>query len=165
MSITRGTRRLAFQALFQIDAHHAAGGKKNTDKDVRLIRESLVEEHPGLSAVELDSAMELALGAWADRAAADKATVELAPTWPAHRQAAVDRAILRLAHFDMTKGPGSDKPKIVVNDAVELAKEFSTDKSPGFVNALLDKVLKRVLGVSSASAEAEPAAIEEPDPS
>ncbi|MEO0715978.1 MAG: transcription antitermination factor NusB, partial [Planctomycetota bacterium] len=36
-------------------------------------------------------------------------------------------------------------PKAAVNEAVELAKRFSTEKSPAFVNALLDKVLKRVL--------------------
>jgi hypothetical protein len=40
-----------------------------------------------------------------------------------------------------------------VNEAVELAKEFSTDKSPAFVNALLDKVLKRVLKEQSAVEE------------
>ncbi len=151
MSVNRGVRRLAFQAIFQIDAQQSAGGRHNTEKDLRLIRESLVLEHPGLSATELDHAMELASEAWRDRAAADKATAELAPTWPARRQAAVDRAILRLAHYDMTKGPGREKPKVVVNDAVELAKEFSTEKSPGFVNALLDKVLKRVLGEAAAS--------------
>lgn len=150
MSVNRGVRRLAFQALFQIDAQHATGGRQNTEKDLRLIRDSLVEEHPGMSVTELDHAMELASEAWRDRASADKVTSELAPTWPARRQAAVDRAILRLAHYDMTKGPGREKPKVVVNDAVELAKEFSTEKSPGFVNALLDKVLKRVLGESAA---------------
>ena len=41
---------------------------------------------------------------------------------------------------------GKTQPKIAVNEAVELAKEFGTDRSPAFVNGLLDKVLKRVLG-------------------
>jgi transcription termination factor NusB len=36
-----------------------------------------------------------------------------------------------------------------VNEAVELAKQFSTEHSPGFVNAILDKILKRVLAGSS----------------
>jgi N utilization substance protein B len=55
----------------------------------------------------------------------------------------VDRAILRLAHFEMTSGKTA--PKIVVNEAVELAKRYSTERSPSFINALLDKVLKEVL--------------------
>jgi N utilization substance protein B len=67
----------------------------------------------------------------------------LAPGWPAHRQPAVDRAILRLAHYELKLG--KVHPKIIVNEAIELAKEFSTDKSPAFVNGLLDKVLHQVL--------------------
>ena len=40
---------------------------------------------------------------------------------------------------------GRTAPKVVVNEAVELAKEFSTERSPAFVNGVLDKILKRVL--------------------
>ncbi len=42
------------------------------------------------------------------------------------------------------------KPKAAVNEAVELAKVFSTKQSPGFVNGILDKVLKRVLSDQAA---------------
>ena len=45
------------------------------------------------------------------------------------------------------------KPKASVNEAVELAKAFSTKNSPGFVNGILDKVLKRVLAKANAAAE------------
>jgi transcription termination factor NusB len=44
---------------------------------------------------------------------------------------------------------------LVVNEAVELAKQFSTADSPGFVNALLDKILKRVLAESPAGSSPE----------
>ena len=56
--------------------------------------------------------------------------------------AAADRPILRpgLVRDDQRQ----DTAKIAVNEAVELAKEFSTDRSPAFVNGLLDKVLKRL---------------------
>lgn len=144
MSTSRDIRRLAFQALFQLDANSGTGAE--------AIRSGLAIEHTAdMTAEEINEAMALAQGAWSDRAFADRAMVKLAPTWPAYRQAAVDRAILRLAHYDMIKGPGAAKPKVVVNDAVELAKEFSTEKSPGFVNALLDKVLKEVLGAKDVS--------------
>ena len=76
---------------------------------------------------EKDRAIALASGAYEDRAKADGVMLELAPTWPASRQAAVDRAILRLAHFEMTRG--KTPPKVAVNEAVELAKTFSTEKS------------------------------------
>ena len=41
-------------------------------------------------------------------------------------------------------------PKAAVNEAVELAKAFSTDKSPSFINGLLSRVLKRVAGEAAA---------------
>jgi len=141
----RDIRRLAFQVLFQLDARG--------ERDALAIREAaLAEEAPGLSERDRERAVDLAQAAFAGRAEADRVMLELAPTWPSHRQAAVDRAILRLAHYEMTSG--RTPPKIAVNEAVELAKEFSTDKSPAFVNGLLDKVLKRVLAHSAAAPEA-----------
>lgn len=133
MATPRDIRRLAFQALFQLDARGVI--------DSEDIRQSL-EENPDFKPADRDKAFALANAAFAARAKADAAMLELAPTWPAHRQAAVDRAILRLAHYEMTAGGVA--PKVAVNEAVELAKDFSTDKSPGFVNGLLDKILKQV---------------------
>ncbi len=64
----------------------------------------------------------------------------LAPEWPTHRLAGVDRAILRLCHHELTSG--ANPAPIVLNEAVELARHFSTDRSPAFINALLDKIAK-----------------------
>ena len=80
---------------------------------------------------------------------------ELAPEWPAHRMPAIDRAVLRLAFFEMHHS--TNPPKAVVNEAVELAKHFSTADSPKFINALLDKVLKRVLAARPGVEATEPA--------
>lgn len=151
MASPHDIRRLAFQTLFQLDARG--------EVDAQDVRESIesVEDLAGFSAKDRRGAFELASGAYAHRAQADAAMKELAPTWPAHRQAAVDRAILRLAHFEMHHTP--TQPKIVVNEAVELAKEFSTDRSPAFVNGLLDKILKKVL----AAREGKPEGTRGPD--
>lgn len=146
MATPREIRRLAFQALYQLDARAGA--------DADQVRVSL-DPAEELTDVDRDRAMEIALAAWAVRAGADEEFRALAPAWPVHRQAAVDRAILRLAHFEMTSG--RTPPKVAVNEAVELAKEFSTDRSPSFVNGLLDKVLKRVLGTPPAGGAPSPA--------
>ena len=69
----------------------------------------------------------------------------------------MDRAILRLAHYEMTSG--RTNPKVVVNEAVELAKEFSTERSPAFVNGVLDKVLKRMAAKPIEAADDESAAL------
>jgi transcription antitermination protein NusB len=133
MARPREIRRLAFQMLFQLDARGGEAGSM----------EPSGQEAEGLTPADFRKAGELAQGAYEARERADREMETLAPGWPAHRQAAVDRSILRLAHFEMTSGRTA--PKIVVNEAVELAKEFGTEKSPAFVNGLLDKVLKRVL--------------------
>jgi N utilization substance protein B len=135
MATPRELRRLAFQTLFQLDARGAAL------VDAQTVRDSL-ENAEGYTPAERQKAFDLAAAAFERRDEADREMELLAPSWPAHRQAAVDRAILRLAHYEMTAGGVA--AKIAVNEAVELAKEFSTDKSPAFINGLLDKVLKRV---------------------
>lgn len=132
MSSSNAVRSLAFQLLFQLDA---SGGGDPAELAAQM-------EH-GLAAREVRRACDLAAAAFADRALADAATTELAPAWPANRQPAIDRAILRLAHHEITKDPAQGA--IVINEAVNLAKEFGTEKSPGFVNALLDKILKAKL--------------------
>lgn len=62
-----------------------------------------------------------------------------APKFPVDKIAFVDLAILRLAifelHFDQQQ-----PPKVVMNEAVELAKEMGGDRSPAFVNAVLGKI-------------------------
>ncbi len=133
MATPREVRKLAFQVLYQLDAR--------SDSDIEHVRASL-EPTEGLSAKECDKAFEMGRAAFEGRAGADAEILELAPTWPSHRLAAVDRAILRLAWWEMTSG--KTQLKVAVNEAVELAKEFSTEKSPAFVNGVLDRVLKRL---------------------
>lgn len=144
MALPREIRRLAFQTLYQLDARR--GG------DTEEVR-ATIEEEEGFGRGDRDRAFATAAAAWEHRAEADAAMVELAPEWPTHRLAAVDRTILRLAYYEMTRG--GIAPKIIVNEAVELAKSFSTERSPAFVNALLDKVLKRLGAAEPHSARAE----------
>ena len=149
MSATpRDIRRLAFQVLYQMDAR---GGDDSTE--VASIGEE-DERGPRFTPAEQKKAYELARAAYEGREAADTFMTEAAPGWPAHRQAAVDRAILRLAHHEMVSG--KTHPKIAVNEAVELAKAYSTDKSPAFINGLLDRLLKKVLGQKAAAEESTP---------
>ncbi|HYE61502.1 MAG TPA: transcription antitermination factor NusB [Phycisphaerales bacterium] len=129
-------RRLAFQLLYELDQ------KRPGDADAAMVVRDALKGVRDLGPVAAEVVSELVLGAWSARSAADAEYRELAPEWPTHRQAAVDRALLRLAHFEMSSG--RNPAKVVVNETVELAKHFSTEKAPGFINALLDKVMKRV---------------------
>lgn len=59
--------------------------------------------------------------------------------WSLDRMPAVDRALLRLATFELLWGPDI-APAVAIDEAVELAKELSTDESPGFVNGVLGRI-------------------------
>ncbi len=130
MTTARDIRRCAVQALYQFDA----GNAESED----AVRASLADS-PGDERTH-ERGFELAQRAWESREQADQAVAALAPEWPTHRQPAIDRSILRLAHYEMTSG--KTPPKVAINEAVELAKEFSTEKSPMFVNGVLDKIYR-----------------------
>jgi N utilization substance protein B len=133
MSTSRDIRRCAVQALYQLDAQRAGESPS---------REGLLEslsESPGDLATHKDG-LALALKAWAGRNDADRDCAALAPDWPTHRQPMMDRSILRLAHFEIVSG--RTPPKVAINEAVELAHEFSTERSPAFINGVLDKIMK-----------------------
>ena len=70
----------------------------------------------------------------------DKEIEEAAPAWPISKLNKVDLAILRLAIYELRyeKTP----PKVVIDEAVELAKEYGSENSPSFVNGVLGTVYK-----------------------
>lgn len=86
----------------------------------------------------------LITGALQHREEADEVIRRFAKNWDLHRIAAVDRTILRLAIYEMLHR--DDIPPVVsINEAVDLAKKFSTDQSGKFVNGILDKVKSTIL--------------------
>ncbi len=90
--------------------------------------------------IERQRAMTIADGAWGMREISDQWVERLAPQWPTRRQPGVDRSLLRLAVWELTSS--DTPPKVVIDEAIELAKEFSTEHSPAFVNGVLDAVLR-----------------------
>ncbi len=69
----------------------------------------------------------------------DNLIEQAAPKFPVPKIAFVDLSILRLAIFELIfekKAP----PKVIINEAVELAKDLGSEKSPGFINAVLGKI-------------------------
>ncbi len=83
-------------------------------------------------------------GALEHRDEADAVIKKHAQNWDLHRMAAVDRNILRLAIYEMLHR--DDIPPVVsINEAVDIAKKFSTQDSGKFVNGILDKVKSELL--------------------
>jgi N utilization substance protein B len=83
-------------------------------------------------------------GALEHRNEADELIKKYAQNWDLHRIAAVDRNILRLAIYEMLHR--DDIPPVVtINEAVDIAKKFSTQDSGKFVNGILDKVRSELM--------------------
>lgn len=118
------------QILYQLDL------RGETDRDA--VHEGLGDGPDPPSVAE--EAWSLAWSAWTGRADADAAVGAVAQDWPVHRQPPVDRAILRLAHHEMTAG--LVHPRIAVNEAIELAKAYGSEHSGPFINGVLDRLLK-----------------------
>jgi transcription antitermination protein NusB len=87
-----------------------------------------------------DFANALFEGAARDAAALDEMIGKHSENWRPDRMAAIDRAILRLAAFEL-RGKQTP-PKVVLNEAIELAKKFSAEDSAPFINGVLDAVRK-----------------------
>ena len=76
--------------------------------------------------------------------AADKLSAELSENWRLERLATVDRGILRLAIYELRSGTAP--AKVVIDEALELAKKFSSAEAPRFLNGILGAALKKIEG-------------------
>ncbi len=73
----------------------------------------------------------------------DRLIVEAAPTWPIDKINKIDLSILRQAVFELKFEP--EIPiKVVIDEAVELAKEYGSESSPSFVNGVLGKLVEEL---------------------
>lgn len=72
----------------------------------------------------------------------DKVITDCAPEWPIEQINRLDLAVLRLAIYEMTVIK-TEPPKVIIDEAVELAKEFGSESSPSFVNGVLGTTLKK----------------------
>jgi len=165
MASPTDVRRLALLMLYRLDARAAdpadrTGEASGEDPEevIAEVRETaeqmepedwpFTEHTPRFKRGEIDRAAGLARRAHEHRDEADAEFDALAPDWPTSRRPAVDRAVLRLAHRELSEG--SVPVGVAINEAVELARAFSTEGSPAFVNGLLAKVAQRMAPESGA---------------
>ena len=102
----------------------------------------------GNDAIELDVeardyAVDLARGSWDNRQALDVYISDAARNWRLERLAIVDRLLLRLAVHELLDHPGTP-PRVVIDEAIELARSYSGDEAAKFVNGVLDGVFTRL---------------------
>jgi N utilization substance protein B len=73
----------------------------------------------------------------------DEMITEYSHTWTIHRMPAIDRNVLRLAIYELIDRP-EVPTAVIINEAVELAKRFSTEESGRYVNGVLSAIAKQV---------------------
>jgi N utilization substance protein B len=73
----------------------------------------------------------------------DSLIARRAQNWRVERMAVLDRLVLRLATYELLAEP-STPPKVVINEALELTRQYSGDEAVGFVNGVLDGVRKQL---------------------
>jgi N utilization substance protein B len=126
MTSRRAARRQAIDVLYQADV---------TGRDAR----SVLVEWRGAGR-ELDPfAEELVGGVAANRAQIDEVLASHAEHWTLDRMATLDRTILRVACHELLHRPDVP-PGVAINEAVEMAKELSTEDSGRFVNGVLGTI-------------------------
>jgi len=154
MGKRREARERAVQFLFQHDINPPEDLEGALDQFWDSQRAAAIAEDKGMATwgqpIELPPPTEdeaalrsfaepLIRGALEHRGEADEIIKKHAQNWDLHRMAAVDRNILRLAIYEMLYR--EDIPPVVsINEAVDIAKKFSTQDSGRFVNGILDKV-------------------------
>lgn len=131
-NIRHRVRIAAMQALYEADitAHTLE----------HVIEQRLIAEE--LPTDMADFFTRMVRGVWEHRDRLDTMIEQAAPHWPIYQMPAVDKAILRLAIWELrlnTKLPAP--PKAVINEAVELAKHFGAENSSRFINGVLGSVV------------------------
>lgn len=130
MSLRRKSREFALQMLFQWDMSPQEPAKL----EAKFWRAAKAADSTRAFANELFE------GAAKEVAALDELIVKHAENWRFERLAAIDRAVLRLAIYELR---AADTPfKVVLNEAVNLAKKYSSEGSGAFVNGILDAIRK-----------------------
>ena len=124
-------RVFAFKVLYGLCFAPAAS-------EAELLRAfQLSPDRPAGMENEDSFAWSLCFGVWKHQDELDQAIASLSENWRVERMGKVEVTLLRLAMFELTRQKDVP-PKVAINEAIELSKQFGDDKSRGFVNGILD---------------------------
>ena len=132
MGARHAARQLAVQALYALDLN------AETLPDAAL---SCARAEAAGGDVDGTYLEDLVTGVWQQRATLDAEIDSASHRWKLSRMDRVDVSVLRLAAYELLLRP--DTPaQVVLDEGIELAKEFGTPDSPSFVNGILDRIAR-----------------------
>jgi N utilization substance protein B len=132
------SRKRALQVLFEWDMR-----RDPVDRAIQHYYDTLYSEESETKPKTDRFMEELARGTVQESAEIDKIIEEKAQNWRLERMAVVDRNILRLAIFEMRQN--TVPPAVVIDEALELARQFCNDESIPFINGVLDAVRRQAV--------------------
>lgn len=141
-------RIVALQTLYELDFRIEVREK---DLDIESVLERNISRY---SEVMEDKVfvVELVRGVLAEASILDDFIQPLAPEWPLSQIARIDRVVLRMGVWEMNHESGVPI-KVIINEAVELAKGFGADNSSKFVNGVLGTAAKKLGKVKETKTE------------
>jgi transcription antitermination protein NusB len=134
MGIRRDARECALQMMYEYDV-----GRHSREDILRTFWQ--MNEHPEKVR---DFANQLFDGTIQRLKEIDKVIQQHTKNWRLNRMAVIDRNVLRLAVFEFLSG-GKTPETVIINEALEIAKKFSTQESAQFVNGILDSIKTEIV--------------------
>ncbi len=144
MGLRRTARECALQMLYQLDV-----GKQSKEEILNTFWQINDQPQP-----VRDFAVQLFEGTVQKLKEIDKLIAQHAKNWRLARMAAVDRNILRISVFEFLSGNRTPET-VVINEALEIAKKYSTHESAQFVNGILDSIRKSLANKEPEDAETD----------
>lgn len=133
-NVRHRARVAAMQSLFELDV---TDHPLESTMERRLDDESLPDD-------AAEFARRIVRGAWERRDYLDQVIEQAAPNWPIYQMPAIEKAILRLAIWELLLNQQDPAPeKAAINEAVELAKHYGGENSSRFVNGVLGTVVSQ----------------------
>lgn len=128
----RQARILAMQALSQWEAQR--------EENSECLTELFASRHASSKAGKL--AGDWVRSFWSERDSIDRRLQSASSRWALERMATVDRNVMRVAVIELTHC--STPPAVILDEAIEIAREYGGTESPRFVNGVLDQVLRTI---------------------
>jgi transcription antitermination protein NusB len=133
-------RVIVLQSLYEYELRTQA---KDPDVELDLIVAKNIEQYEKALG-DTEFVYNLARKVAENAGTLDKVLAPLAPEWPIESIAAIDRNVLRMGLYELSECRDSIPPKVAINEAVELAKEFGSENSSKFVNGVLGTAYRKL---------------------
>ena len=135
-------RIIALQSLYEYEFRSKAG---DPTVDIDNIVAKNIEPY-AKALGDVDFVRELTHGVFEVADELDAELQPIAPEWPISTISSIDRNVLRIGLFELTRRKDSVPPKVAINEAVELAKAFGSDNSSKFINGVLGTAYRNIGG-------------------